>query len=65
MTIYRKIGFAIVSLGFLMFLLGVDQFTSRGEINPILSRLGMIAFILWLPTIITGFLLIIFSKNKS
>jgi hypothetical protein len=62
---YNKIGLSLICLGFLMFLLGVDQFASHGPINPILRNFGMISFIAWLPTILIGLFFILRPKNKK
>ena len=58
MTIYRKIGIAVIILGIAMFVVGVSLFTYHGKrLNPIISDLGKYAFLLWLPTLISGIIL--------
>lgn len=59
MTIYRKIGLGIISLGVIMFFIGASMFTYSGNINPIVSKIGEYSFIFWLPTIILGTIIII------
>lgn len=59
MTIHRKIGLGIIGLGIIMFFVGASMFTYRGNINPIINKIGMYSFIFWLPTIILGTITII------
>ena len=64
MTIYRKIGLGIIGLGVTMFFVGASMFTYRGNINPIVSKIGMYSFLFWLPTIILGTIIVAVSKRK-
>jgi hypothetical protein len=49
------IGVFIIILGIGMFFFAASIFTYQGNsLNPIVSKLGMYSFILWLPTIIFG-----------
>ena len=64
MTIYRKIGLGIIGLGVIMFFVGASMFTYRGDINPIVSKIGMYSFLFWLPTIILGTIIAVVSKRK-
>ena len=64
MTIYRKIGLGIIGLGVIMFFVGASMFTYRGNINPIVSKIGMYSFLFWLPTIILGTIIAVVSKRR-
>ena len=65
MTIYQKIGIGVTILGIGMFVLGASLFTYQGErLNPIISDIGMYSFLLWLPTLITGLILVCIRKRK-
>ena len=66
MSVYRIVGFVILILGVLMFVFGASMFTYLGDINPIISEIGMYSFLLWMPTIIFGIILICmpFGKEK-
>ena len=63
MTIHRKIGLGIISLGVIMFFVGASLFTYRGHINPIVSKIGMFSFFFWWPTIILG--IVIFKTKRG
>lgn len=65
MTIVRKFGIGMVIMGGLMFFLAASVFTYRGNINPIVSNTGMYSFVLWLPTIIMGLILVLIGKRKQ
>ena len=65
MATHRKIGIALILLGILMFFLGVSVFAYRGAINPIFSKIGMYSFILWLPTIILGAIIVAAKRRKQ
>ena len=57
MTI-QKIGIGLIILGVLMLLVGGSLFSYQGErLTPIISDIGMISFMFWLPTLITGIIL--------
>jgi len=63
MTIHRKIGLGIIGLGVIMFFVGASLFTYRGNINPIVSKIGMFSFFFWVPTIILG--TVIFKTKRG
>ncbi len=63
MSIQRKTGFVLIVLGILMFLTGASLFTYRGDINPIVSKIGMYSIILWLPAIILGIIIVVLKKR--
>ena len=66
MSTYQKIGIITLLLGIGMFLFGASMFTYQGPtLNPIVSKLGMYSFFFWLPTIITGIILLFIRKRKS
>lgn len=59
MTTKRKIGTVLIILGVAMFLTGGSLFSYQGpRLNPIISDIGMISFMLWLPTLIIGIVLV-------
>lgn len=62
MTIYRRIGLGIIGLGVIMFFIGASMFTYRGNIYPVVSKIGEYSFIFWLPTIILGTITIILEN---
>lgn len=64
-SIIYKLGFSIAILGIVMFGLAIDQFSYRGEVNPLLSKIGMWSFVLWLPVLIAGIILIIVARRKN
>lgn len=46
----------MILVGIAMFTFGVSMFTYQGHnLNPDVSSLGMVCFILWLPVLIAGF----------
>ncbi|MCE4566368.1 hypothetical protein INQ51_18755 [Maribellus sp. CM-23] len=65
MTSTRKLGIAISILAALMFIIGASVFTYRGNINPVVSKIGMFSFMLWLPTIIVGVILVAVGKKRN
>jgi hypothetical protein len=65
MNKFRKIAFGVIILGFLMFLIGASLFAYRGNINALISKIGMISFLFWFPTIIIGIVLVFLSRNKK
>jgi len=66
MTIYRKLGTALIILGVVMLLIGGSLFSYHGErLNPIISDIGMISFMLWLPTLIVGVILVSRKAKKE
>jgi hypothetical protein len=65
MTTNRKSGIGILLLGIMMFVFGVYMFTYRGSVSPIISKMGMYCFFLWLPTIITGIVMIFMPQTKK
>jgi hypothetical protein len=49
-----------------MFCLGVSMFTYQGNsLSPLIYEAGKYSFILWLPTIIIGIVLVAISVSKS
>ena len=47
-----------------MFIFGASMFTYRGNgLNPIVSKLGMYSFFLWLPTIAVGIFIMLYRPN--
>jgi hypothetical protein len=65
MSKLRIIGLSIILLGISMFILGVSGFSYQGKgLNPINSDLGMISFILWLPAVVVG-IIMMRSGRKS
>ncbi|MES2062150.1 MAG: hypothetical protein V4456_09540 [Bacteroidota bacterium] len=65
MTIYQKIGIAIVLLGAAMFILGVSMFSYTGAINPFINDMAKLSFEYFAPAIIIGFVLILVGKPKA
>ncbi len=65
MTANRKIGVCLLLLGVGMFVLGVSMFSYRGNVSPIVSKMGMYSFFLWLPTLITGVVMIFIRPFKK
>ena len=64
MTINRKIGTGLIILAIAMFLVGGSLFSYQGErLNPIISDVGMFSFMLWLPTLIVGIILV--SRKRA
>ena len=64
-SIQIKLSISILVVGIIMFLIGIDTFTYQGEISKLYSKIGMISFISWLPTIIVGIILTIVSVNRK
>lgn len=64
MTSTRKLGIGISILAAFMFIIGASVFTYRGNINPVVSKIGMFSFMLWLPTIIVGIILVVVGRKK-
>ena len=59
MTTYRKLGAGLVILAVAMLLVGGSLFGYQGKrLNPIISDIGMISFVLWLPTLIVGIIMV-------
>lgn len=49
-----------------MFFFGVSMFTYQGNnLNSLVNKAGMYSFVLWLPTIVTGIILIIIGRRRS
>jgi hypothetical protein len=65
MTIYQKIGIALIVLGTAMFILGVSMFSYSGTINPFVNEMGKYSFEYFAPAIIIGFVLILVGKPKA
>jgi len=66
MNINKKIGIAIILLAVAMFVLGMSLFSYQGPaLNPVISKIGMWSFLLWIPTIILGAILIFIGKSKK
>jgi hypothetical protein len=57
----RKNGIGLILLGVIMFFVAIDQFTYRGNEPFVNVDLAEICFVLWLPTIIYGIVLIALS----
>jgi hypothetical protein len=60
-----KLSISILVLGIIMFFIGIDTFTYQGNISKLYSKIGMISFISWLPTIIIGIIMTIVSVNRK
>jgi hypothetical protein len=59
MTTQKKIGTVLVILGIAMLFTGGSLFSYQGpRLNPIINDIGMISFMLWLPTLIVGIVLV-------
>jgi hypothetical protein len=59
------IGMCITILGIGMFIFGASLFTYQGQpLNPVINKLGMYSFFLWLPTICVGIFLIVRPLNE-
>jgi hypothetical protein len=63
-------GFVIILLGICMFWFGVYMFTYQGSghsnaFMEIESKIGMYSFFLWMPTIITGIILVVIAANTK
>ena len=66
MTIQRKIGTGLIILGVGMLLTGGSLFSYQGpRLNPIISDIGMISFMLWLPTLIVGIILVARRQSSN
>jgi hypothetical protein len=66
MNRYQKIGILIIVLGIGMLVLGASLFTYSGPaLNPIVSKMGMYSFFLWLPTIILGVVFLFLKGNNK
>ena len=64
----KKIKRAVIILiiGILMHFMAVSIFTYQGNINSIISSIGMLSVVLWIPVVIVGLVLLIqalFSKT--
>lgn len=60
---FQIIGSLIILLGIAMLFFGAAMFSYQGNtLNPIVSKLGMYSFFLWLPTIGIGILVMLFRK---
>jgi len=64
MTICRKIGLGLIGVGVVLFLVGVSLFSYRGNIHPMVSKIGMYSFFLWFPTILLGTVFVIFGGKR-
>ncbi|SMO85273.1 hypothetical protein SAMN06265349_10586 [Flavobacterium resistens] len=62
---YIKIGLLLIFSSILMWFLGISLFTSNSHINSVLSFLGQISFIIWLPTFLVGLFFLLRPKNKK
>lgn len=63
----KKIKRAVIILiiGILMHFMAVSIFTYQGNVNSIISNIGMLSVVLWIPVVIVGLVLLIqalFSK---
>jgi hypothetical protein len=64
MTTYRKVGTGIIILGIAMFLFGASLFSYQGpRLHPIISDVGQFSFMLWLPRLILGIILV--SRKRT
>lgn len=53
-------GLIIIIVGIAMFIFGTSMFSYQGKnLDPDISKLGEVAFFLWLPTIIAGVVVIV------
>lgn len=60
-----KIALWIIGLGVIMFFTGAGIFTYQGKaLHPIVSKIGMWSFILWLPMVILGLVLLFIYRKK-
>lgn len=65
MSIYQKIGLAMIILEIGMAVIGASFFTYQGpQLNPIVWELGKYSFFSWLPTLIVGIVLCFIRKRK-
>jgi hypothetical protein len=66
MSKYQKIGSGVTLLAIGMFLLGIGMFTYQGPpLSPIILQLGEYSFMLWLPALIIGIILLCIGKSKG
>ncbi len=66
MTRNRIIGICLIVLGIVMLFFGASMFSYQGNnLNPLLSKAGMYSFILWLPAIIIGIILMVVRRGKQ
>lgn len=61
----RLISLIIIGLGFLMFVFSISLFTYTKTLNTIVSKLGELSFIFWMPTSLVGTVMFLFSKKKT
>ncbi len=54
-----KLGIILFFIGMLMFFITVSLFTHVGNISSIISGIGEACFILWIPTLLIGIILLI------
>jgi len=65
MTLTRRLGIGCIVLAIAMFLIGGYLFSYQGEaLNPIIRNIGMLCFMLWLPTLIIGIVIVSNTKRK-
>lgn len=59
MTTSRKVGTVLIILGIAMLVFGASLFSYQGpRLNQTVSDLGQFSFMLWLPTLIFGIVLV-------
>jgi hypothetical protein len=57
------IGLSLVILGVSMLFFGASLFSYSGpKLNPVIDKVGLFSFFLWLPTIIVG-IVFLYRKN--
>jgi len=65
MSRLKIVGLILIALAVVMLFFGAAMFSYSGSpLNPIISDLGECSFILWLPTLIVGIILLA-MKSKS
>jgi hypothetical protein len=64
MTIIGKIGIGFILTGIIMFFIMGSMFSYMGDISPTIKLIGEISFVLWLPSIVLGIILLLKKKNN-
>lgn len=59
MTTIRKIGIGFILSGIIMFFIIGSMFSYVGDISPTIKLIGEISFVLWLPSIVLGIILLL------
>ncbi len=65
MTIRKKIGLWLISIGLIMFIVGVSVFSCVGDCPEILKIIGEISFVSWWFVLLLGGLLYKGNANKK